>query len=156
MVAVDTSGSLDTEKDIPLFFSEIKNLYQRSVEIIIVEADTQIRRVYDYGVREMGEIIGRGGTNYDEVISYANRVNINRTEEEHPILLWEGNRWIETGSIQIPYAADGLIYFTDGVAPKVTVKPTSPILWVISGQYAVSKDSEEYINLPGNKVMIQA
>lgn len=152
MVAVDTSGSLDTEKDIPLFFSEIKNLYQMSVEIIIVEADTHIRRVYNYGVREIGEITGRGGTNYDEVISYANRVNIDRTEEEHPILLWKENRWIETRSTQIPYVADGLIYFTDGLAPKVTVKPASPILWVISGEYAINQESEEYMGLPGNKV----
>ena len=152
MIAVDTSGSLDTEKDIPLFFSEIKKLYQKSVEISIVEADTQIRRIYSYGVRKIDEIAGRGGTNYDEVISYANRNTIHRHEEDFPIIIWEDGQWAQTHSVQIPYPADGLIYFTDGLAPQVTTKPSTPILWVISGEYAVSADSEEYHNLPGNKV----
>ena len=155
MAAVDTSGSLDTEKDIPLFFSEIKKLYQKSVEIIIVEADTQIRRIYNYGVRNIDEITGRGGTNYDEVISYASRNIINRSGDELPIDIWSGSNWTKTYSTKIPYQADGLIYFTDGLAPKVTVNPGCPILWVISGEYAVKEDSEEYVNLPGNKVRLQ-
>ena len=130
-------------------------MYQNSVEIIIVEADTQIRRIYNYGVRNIDEITGRGGTNYDEVISYASRNIINRDEDESPIEIWNEGRWIKFHSTQIPYQADGLIYFTDGLAPKVTMRSRCPILWVISGEYAVAEDSEEYISLPGNKVRLK-
>ena len=111
-------------------------------------------RFMKYGVRDINEITGRGGTNYDEVISYANRNIINRNDDDLPIDIWMGNNWMRTYSTQIPYQADGLIYFTDGLAPQVTVNSRCPILWVISGEYAVEETSEEFANLPGNKVIL--
>ena len=80
------------------------------------------------------------------------RGNALRHEEDFPIIIWKDGQWAQTHSVQIPYPADGLIYFTDGLAPQVTTEPVTPILWVISGEYAVSSGSEEYNNLPGNKV----
>ena len=154
LIAIDTSGSVSSKTDIPLFFSEIKKLHQRSVDLTIVEADTNIRRLYSYGVRKINDIAGRGDTNFDEVISYSNSAPVLRDLNEEPIELWNSNRWIKKHKIKEKETFDGLVYFTDGVAPEITIKPNIPILWVLAGTYVIKNDSSEYENLPGKKVII--
>jgi predicted metal-dependent peptidase len=102
LVAIDTSGSVDNES-LAEFFSEIRWIYKSKAEILIVECDTVIGKKWKYKGKFPGEITGRGGTDFNAPIIYAN------TE----------------------YRPDCLIYFTDGEAPP-PVKCKCPIMWLIT------------------------
>lgn len=104
LVAIDTSGSVNDD-ELKEFFGEIKNIHKtKRTEIHVVECDTQIGNKYEYK-GEMPEVIsGRGGTDFNAPIQYAN-------EELKP---------------------DAIIYFTDGYAPNPEVPNRIPILWLIS------------------------
>ncbi|MGF1725598.1 vWA domain-containing protein [Photobacterium nomapromontoriensis] len=101
LVAVDTSASVDDEQ-LQLFFEEVHHIWRAGAEITIAECDTVIKRQYIYRGIAPSNIIGRGGTDFDE-----------------PIILANQQRF------------DGTIYFTDGEASAPTVKPRKPLLWLI-------------------------
>lgn len=103
LVAVDTSGSV-SQKELQEFFSEIDYVYKAGARVTIIECDTSINSVTEYDGKNMPEIKGRGGTDFNPPVDY---YYDHRKE----------------------YAS--LIYFTDGEAPLPAKKP-SGMIWVIS------------------------
>ena len=103
LIAIDTSCSI-SEEDIQDFFSEIYHLWKQGAEVMIVECDMQIVATYPYRGETPTNIHGRGGTQFDAPIAYANT-------EYHP---------------------DALIYFTDGFGPLPSLPGRMPILWMLS------------------------
>lgn len=110
LIAIDTSGSVDNES-LAEFFSEMAWIYKASTEVLIVECDTQIGKIWPYKGKFPGEITGRGGTDFNAPIIYAN-------EEYNP---------------------DCVIYFTDGEASP-PVKCNCPIMWLISKNQGVEAE----------------
>lgn len=102
MVAVDTSGSVSDE-DLKEFFSEIYHIWKQGAEIHIVECDTQIAKAYNYKGVPPQAVHGRGGTDFNPPIEYANN----------------------------EFRPDGLVYFTDGGAPAPEISSRAPILWLV-------------------------
>lgn len=114
MVAIDTSGSVDNES-LCEFFSEMSHIYKAGAEIHVVECDTRIGKKWKYeGVWDR-TVTGRGGTDFNEPIDYANK-------EYHP---------------------DCLIYFTDGYAPNPRNKCNCPILWILCKNGSIDVDKME-------------
>lgn len=104
LVAIDTSGSVN-DGELKEFFGEIKNIHRtRRTEIHVVECDAQIGNKYEYKGKMPSIISGRGGTDFNAPIEYAN-------DELRP---------------------DAIIYFTDGYAPNPEVYNRIPLLWLIS------------------------
>lgn len=105
LVAIDTSGSI-SNKEINEFFIEIERMYHSGVDIHILESDVNITREYNYRGKFPESIKGRGGTSFDDVISYYNN-HIKNYEV--------------------------LIFFTDGYG-IISIKPYGKIIWVLSSQ----------------------
>lgn len=124
LVAVDTSGSIDTD-ELVAFFAEIDRIYKQGAEVFVVECDVTIGHSYPYSGRVPQAVSGRGGTSFEAPIRYANEV----------------------------YVPDALIYFTDGYAPTPTIRCRKPILWVISSA-GLPADHADYRALPGQKVKL--
>ena len=103
LVVIDTSRSISTD-EITVFFHEIYHIFRQGAEIMIVECDSLIQNSYLYHGEKPILIQGRGGTDFNAPIEFAN------TE----------------------YAPDAIIYFTDGYAPSPKITPIAPILWLIS------------------------
>lgn len=101
-VVIDTSGSLN-DSDLREYFHEIYHIWKQNCEIMIVECDEEIQRVYKYKGQVPSYVQGRGGTNFDPPITYNNNV----------------------------FKGDAIIYFTDGQAPSPTIKSRMPIFWLI-------------------------
>ena len=125
MVAIDTSGSIEQDS-LSLFFKELFHIWRNGAEVMVVECDFTIRRKYLYKGQVVQYALGRGGTNFNPPLQYAN--------EE--------------------YMPDALIYFTDGHAPPPKIKSRSPILWVVSPD-GITSDSERWKRLPGRKVKMR-
>ncbi len=124
LIAVDTSGSVE-KQDLEDFFGEIYHLWRQGAEVKVVECDTVIQREYDYRGKTPSFVLGRGGTDFNEPIRFANRV----------------------------FQPDGLIYFTDGFARQPETTPRCPLLWVITKD-GLSPDSDEFKMLPGRKAKL--
>ncbi|MFT3682901.1 MAG: VWA-like domain-containing protein [Ferruginibacter sp.] len=124
LVALDTSGSI-SKKEYELFFNELYHIWRRGTVIQVVECDAKIQHTYTYKGVTPNTIHGGGGTDFNAPIKYANEVF-------HP---------------------DGLIYFTDGVAPAPEVIPRIQLLWVISKQ-GITTDSTAFKKLPGRKAKL--
>lgn len=124
LVAIDTSASVK-EDEIQLFFDEIYHLWKRGAEIYIVECDTQIHKQYVYKGQPAPTITGRGGTDFNAAIRFAN-------EQYHP---------------------DGLLYFTDGQGDKPEVTSRQPMLWLISNN-RLSADPKQWEGFQGQIIPI--
>ena len=105
LVAVDTSGSV-SEEELKEFFSEIDYVYKAGARVTIIECDTHINSITEYDGKNIPEIKGRGGTEFDPPVDYY----VKHKKE---------------------YAS--LIYFTDGEAPMPKKRP-SGMVWVISSR----------------------
>ncbi len=103
LVALDTSGSIQ-ENDFYAFFREIHQLWKLGAKVDIMECDTQIRSQYTYQGHPPPFVMGRGGSNFDPPVRWAN--------DHHHL--------------------DAIIYFTDGQAPTLQEKSRYPILWVLN------------------------
>jgi predicted metal-dependent peptidase len=103
LVAIDTSGSV-SQKELQEFFSEIDYAYKAGARITILQCDTQINAIEEYDGKNIPEIKGRGGTDFNPPVDYY----VKHKKE---------------------YAS--LIYFTDGEAPLPTKHPQG-MVWVIS------------------------
>jgi predicted metal-dependent peptidase len=103
LVAIDTSGSV-SQKELQEFFSEIDYAYKAGARITILQCDTRINGIEDYDGKNIPEIKGRGGTDFNPPVDYY----VKHKKE---------------------YAS--LIYFTDGEAPLPTKHPQG-LVWVIS------------------------
>ena len=103
LVAIDTSGSV-SGKELQDFFSEIDYIYKAGARITILECDSRINKVTEYDGKNIPDIVGRGGTDFNPPIQYY----IKHKKE---------------------YAS--LVYFTDGYAELPSDKP-SGIVWIIT------------------------
>ena len=124
LVAIDTSGSVSLP-DFKEFFAEIHHIYKRGAEITVVECDTEIHKIYPYKGKLPTEIKGRGGTDFNAPIEFANT----------------------------KLRPDALLYFTDGFAPPPALRSRCPILWVIS-ERGIAEGGKDWTGLPGRKVRI--
>lgn len=124
LVAVDTSGSIG-QAELDVFFKEIFFLWRAGAEVEVVECDTRIQQRYAYRGQTPGQVAGRGGTDFNEALTLANRLR-----------------------------PDGLIYFTDGYADTPAVKPRIPVLWILTkGGLALHQPAAA--KLPGRKVKME-
>lgn len=121
LVAIDTSGSIGTD-DLAVFFQEIFHLWRAGAQVDVLETDTKVYRQYPYHGNTPDLVTGRGGTDFNDALEYANR--------DYP---------------------DGLIFFTDGYADKPRVRPRIPVLWVITRRGLEPKQLA-WAGLPGRKV----
>ena len=108
-----------------------------------------------------------GGTDYNELINYANGQEIDHSgatqsyqeghtySKEAGITIWENNRWVNAKSANLRHQIDGIIYFTDGQAATPTVEPKLPILWILTGEDVIDKNSKSFQELPGQKAIIE-
>lgn len=118
LVAIDISGSIQADV-LTGFFKEIYHLWRQGVEVWVVECDYEIRNTYPFkgGIPKIKK--GFGGTSFNAPIQFAND----------------------------SFFPDGIIYFTDGLAPAPVVPIRFPILWVLSKKERVKTES-----LPGRVV----
>lgn len=121
LVALDTSGSVGAP-EFQSFFNEIRHLWRAGAVVEVVECDTQIHSRYKYTGITPELITGRGGTDFSPPLELANR--------ERP---------------------DLMIYLTDGYAGPLTIKPTVPVIWLISPD-GLAPSSASWSKLPGRKV----
>jgi predicted metal-dependent peptidase len=162
LAGIDTSGSLDIDEDLPMIFNELYHLARREVEITVVEIDEWIQRIYPFPHPEaVPEVKGRGGTDFNELLKYANGEEIVRSGEMHGrshqgIQVWRGGRWVEESSARLREQIDGVVYFTDAQAATPTESVRVPILWVVGGSEALSATDERFEKLPGQKVIVEA
>ena len=161
LVGIDTSGSLDNEEDLPRIFNELYHLAKRQVEITVVEIDEWIQRIYSFPHPEaVPEVKGRGGTDFNELLKYANGEEIDRSggmrgSSHQGIQVWKAGRWVEERRVKLHGMFDGIVYFTDGQAATPTERVKMPILWVVAGRYALKENDKMYQDLPGQKVIVE-
>ena len=103
-VALDTSGSVD-DHTLGMFFSEIHGIWRNGVEVVVIECDCEVQKVYPYHGACPEGVTGRGGTAFDPVFEYMN-------QQRHQQF-------------------DGCIYLTDGWAATPEIRPPCKMLWVI-------------------------
>ena len=104
-VAVDTSGSVP-DSDLSRFFSEIHGMWRQGAEIVVIECDATVQKVWDYKGHFPDRVAGRGGTVFDPVFRYLREQRMARF--------------------------DGCIYLTDGEAAPPSIKPPCKLLWVVT------------------------
>ena len=107
LVAVDVSGSIETE-DLIHFFSIINRFFSYGVEAVqVIAFDTEIKQEFELkkATRNI-KVLGRGGTDFQCAIDYY---------EQHP-------------------EYQGLIIFTDGYAPSPKLTKQKQILWILTGK----------------------
>ena len=122
LVAVDTSGSV-SDPEVQRFFSEIYQIWRHGAEVMVVECDTAIKRQYPYRGHSPDFVMGRGGTDFNAPLEFANK-------HFHP---------------------DGIVYFTDGYAAVPRVESRYPVMWLITPN-GLQEHSGIWDELPGRKV----
>ena len=121
LVAIDTSGSV-SNFEIAKFFGEIYHIWKNGAHIKVIECDTTIKKTYDYKGIAPDFIHGRGGTDFEAPIIFANK----------------------------KYLPDAIVYFTDGYAPIPVTRSRSPILWIFT-KNGVGPGDNSFNNFPGRK-----
>jgi predicted metal-dependent peptidase len=111
LFAIDTSASVNNTELLEMQ-NELEHLVNLGNDITIIQCDTQIRNVHPYRRKQPLEVYGRGGTDFEPVITYYNE-NINQY--------------------------NCLIYYTDGECNRPS-DPKGPMLWVISSQSAFNNN----------------
>jgi predicted metal-dependent peptidase len=113
LVAIDTSGSV-SDKELIEFFNEIHHIYKSGTDVMVIECDTQIQRIYEYkGKLENLSVKGRGGTDFEPVFAY----------------LYENRD-----------KYNNLIYLTDGECSPPITQVLKPILWVHSSNSKINEN----------------
>jgi predicted metal-dependent peptidase len=115
LIAVDTSGSVNDD-ELKEFFGELYHIWKQGAEIYVVECDTAIHNHYFYNGRPPSVVSGRGGTDFNAPLTYANEI----------------------------YMPDAIVYFTDGYAAEPHVVSRKPILWMITGQ-GIGEEEWEFL-----------
>jgi len=103
LAALDTSGSIELST-FNRFFSELYHIWRQGAEVLVVECDFAIQRQYPYKGKKPAHVQGRGGTDFNAPLRFAN-------EDFFP---------------------DAIVYLTDGKAPAPRIQPRMPILWLLS------------------------
>lgn len=101
MAAIDTSGSL-TGATLAAISAEL-GLMSKHFDVVVVECDTRIYRVYPY--RPIESVMGRGGTDLRPPLE--------------PDFLKK-------------HQPDVVVYFTDGYGPAPEKSPAVPVVWAIT------------------------
>jgi predicted metal-dependent peptidase len=104
-VVVDTSGSIGPDI-LAAFFAEIALIHRSGAEVVVIEADADVQKVYPYQGRQPKQVEGGGGTDFNPVFDWLRRENRQRF--------------------------DGCIYLTDGYANTPYVRPPCRLLWVVT------------------------
>ena len=125
LVAVDTSGSV-SDPEVQRFFSEIYQIWRHGAEVMVVECDTAIKRQYPYRGHSPDFVMGRGGTDFNAPLEFANK-------HFHP---------------------DGIVYFTDGYALAPRVESRYPVMWLITPN-GLPEHTGIWDQLPGRKVKMR-
>lgn len=102
LVAIDTSASVKPEL-LQHFFDEIYHIWRQGAMIHIVECDVEIHRKYDYNGKTPELVKGKGGTDFNAPIVYANNI----------------------------FLPDAIIYFTDGKGKTPEITSRFPLLWIL-------------------------
>ena len=119
MAAIDTSGSL-TGATLAAISAEL-GLMSKHFDVVVVECDTRIYRVYPY--RPIESVMGRGGTDL------------------RPPLAPD---FLKT------HQPDLVVYFTDGYGPAPEKPPAVPVVWAITedGEKPVPWGLEVALSVP--------
>lgn len=99
-LCVDTSGSV-SDHELALFWVEMDAIYKQGVKITVIEADADVKNVYEFDSKKQPEFKGRGGTAYNPAIKKA-----------------------------VELKADGIMYFGDFDTADKPENPRKPFLWV--------------------------
>lgn len=118
-VCVDTSGSI-SDNQLSQFFAEIHSIsLQQNVEVVVIEADCEVKNVYVYDKKTKPTPTGRGGTAYQPAIDKA-------TELE----------------------CDAIVYAGDFDCADKPKKPRVPFLWVGVGNSPPPAEFGRVIRIP--------
>lgn len=101
-LAVDTSGSV-TQRQLDQFAAEIDKIAE-SADVVVIECDARVHRVFEYKPGCLKKFHGRGGTDFRPAFKVAD-------EEVKP---------------------DGLIFLTDGYGPAPDKRPRYPVMWAFT------------------------
>lgn len=129
LIAVDVSGSI-TDESFNHFYKAIKNIFFLGIieKIDVIFFDTNVKNLKPVTFKkkiDLGEIKGRGGTNFQPAIDF----------------------YFDHKS-----EYNGLIVFTDGQGQIPVIKGSSAnILWIISNRRDYENCRQWINNLPGNK-----
>lgn len=104
VLAVDTSGSISATEG-AVYFAELNRLRTLCLSLHVILADAKVQSVKS--IEELGEnnFIGRGGTSFAPAIDY-----VNSNFSNH----------------------DLFIYLTDGFGEVPAIKPSIPMVWVVT------------------------
>jgi predicted metal-dependent peptidase len=117
-VFVDTSGSVSSAL-LRRFISEVKGA-ARHLEVVVVEIDAQINRVYRFARRlPGGAVVGRGDTVFDEAFDILCSGRFPVREGFDP--KWRG----------LLSGLKGAVFLTDGEVVVKHSEPRLPVLWVV-------------------------
>lgn len=100
-LCVDTSGSV-SDKELAMFWTEMEAIHKCGVVVTVIEADSEVKNVYDFDPKKQPDFKGRGGTAYNPALEKA-----------------------------IELKVDGIIYFGDMDAADKPIDPRKPFLWAI-------------------------
>lgn len=100
-LCVDTSGSV-SDKELAMFWTEMEAIHKCGVVVTVIEADSDVKNVYDFDPKKQPDFKGRGGTAYNPALEKA-----------------------------IELKVDGIIYFGDMDAADKPIDPRKPFLWAI-------------------------
>lgn len=103
-VVIDTSGSINGYT-LELFMAEIEGIFRTGAEIVIIESDAAVHKVYKYRRGIKLSFIGGGGTSFDPAFEYINTG--------------------KSGSFDL------CVYLTDGCAREPAIKPRCSLMWVL-------------------------
>lgn len=115
LLAIDTSGSV-SQTELEEFLNEIGHIHKTGTEVTVLQCDTRVTSVELFNPKKKFVITGRGGTDFQPIIDYANSNSRKFT---------------------------GLCIFTDGEAPAPTAC-TLRTLWVHSSASSINKDLQGY------------
>lgn len=126
LFTIDTSGSM-SDKDIDEVFDQIDKVYEIGCDVDIIEADTTIKKFYNYkGVRPT-VINGRGGTDFNDAIRYYNKHH---------------NKY------------GAMIYLSDGEGSTPKVRSINNLLWILTSTTSCTPESLKQNNFQGKVIKI--
>jgi len=99
-LCVDTSGSV-SDKELAMFWTEMEAIHNCGVFVTVIEADCDVKNVYEFDSKKQPDFKGRGGTAYQPAIDKAVELKV-----------------------------DGIIYCGDFDSADIPKDPKKPFLWV--------------------------
>jgi len=83
---------------------KVRAIWRQGSEVVVIEADNQVRDTWEFRGTSPSTPKGRGGTRFDPAL-----------------------KWVDSSTSSF----DAAIYFTDGKAKAPTVRPRCGVLWVL-------------------------